>query len=176
MLGVCDGARVLEVACGTGRDFPYIEDAIGPLGTLVAFDCSAEMLDAAQQAAARHSWQNIDFVQGDAAALDVSGKPFDGVLCVLALSAIPERLAALHRFKQVLRPGGRLAVCDARPFFGAASILNGALKALYRPTTGWDPDRHLIGDIESVFGNVRTERFNAGTFFVACAEKREHNA
>jgi ubiquinone/menaquinone biosynthesis C-methylase UbiE len=44
---------VLEVACGTGRNFAFIEQAIGPTGTLVGFDRSPQMLDAARGLAQR---------------------------------------------------------------------------------------------------------------------------
>lgn len=96
-MGVGRGARVLEVACGTGRNFSYVEDAIGPEGTLVGLDYSQEMLDAARGAVARHRWSNIRLVHGDAAELDVGSEPFDGVLCVLGFSAMPGHLAALQR-------------------------------------------------------------------------------
>lgn len=172
-LAVGRGARVLEVACGSGRDFPYLEATIGPEGTLVGFDLSAEMLQAAGSLVARREWSNVRLIQGDAAELDVGTEPFDGALCVLGLSAMPDPLSALRRCRDVLRPGGRLAVCDARLFSGRLTKLNPLVRALYVPATGWDPDRDLASEIEHVFGNVATETFNAGTFFVAWAEKRK---
>jgi ubiquinone/menaquinone biosynthesis C-methylase UbiE len=175
-LQVGRGARVLEVAAGTGRNFSYIEDVIGPEGTLVALDYSGEMLDAAKALAARRGWHNIEFVQGDASRLEVGAAPFDAVLCVLGFSAMPGHLVALRRCRDVLRARGVLSVCDARPFSGLLSMLNPLLRAIYVPTTGWHPDRDVARDMEQVFGNVATETFNAGTFFVAWAQKREVQA
>lgn len=172
-MGVGRGARVLEVACGTGRNFSYVEDAIGPEGTLVGLDYSQEVLDAARGAVARHRWSNIRLVHGDAAELDVGSEPFDGVLCVLGFSAMPGHFAALQRCQAVLRPDGRLSVCDARLFSGRLSKLNLLIRSIYVPATGWNPDRDVVRDMERVFGNVTAESFNAGTFFVAWAEKRE---
>lgn len=171
-LQVGRGARVLEVACGTGRNFSYIEDVIGPQGTLVALDYSPEMLHAAQALAARRGWRNIEFVQGDAARLEVNAASFDAVLCVLGFSAMPGHIAALRRCRDVLRAGGYLAVCDARLFSGLPSALNPLLRAIYVPAAGWDPDRDVAHDMEQVFGNVAIETFNAGSFFVAWAQKR----
>lgn len=169
---VARGARVLEVACGTGRNFPYVEAVIGPEGTLVGFDYSPEMLDAARNTVARRNWNNVRLVQGDAADLDVGPDPFDGALCVLGLSAMPDHLAALRRCHEVLRPGGYLSVCDARLFSGALSKLNRLVRAIYVHEAGWHPDRDVVGDIGGIFGNAATETFNAGTFFVAQAQKR----
>ena len=124
-------ARVLEVACGTGRNFPYIEDRIGPGGQLVGFDYSHEMLAAARDFGMRRGWSNIEFVQGDAAVLDVGSQPFDAVVSVLGISAVPDHLAALRRCRDILRSGGVLAVCDARLFSGALAVFNPLVRAIY---------------------------------------------
>jgi hypothetical protein len=108
--------------------------------------------------------------------LDVGAEPFHGVLCVLGFSAMPGHLAALQRCHTVLRPGGHLSVCDARLFSGRHSRLNRLVRSIYVPATGWNPERDVAFDIERVFGNVTVELFNAGTFFVAGAEKRENAA
>lgn len=129
-LALRPGARVLEVACGTGRNFDYLERAIGPTGSLVGFDFSREMLEAARGLVTRRGWRNVELVQGDAAVLDVGSAPFDGVLCVLGISAIPDHRRALERCRAVLRPGGVLVVCDGRAFTG----LRGARSAMSSAT------------------------------------------
>jgi SAM-dependent methyltransferase len=58
---------VLEIACGPGVNFPFLEEAIGPSGRLAALDYSEEMLAAARKRARIEGWHNIDFVHGDAA-------------------------------------------------------------------------------------------------------------
>lgn len=83
------GDRVLEVGCGTGRNLPYLVRAVGRKAHVVGFDYSREMLDAAARLARARGWCQVEFVQGNAAALPVTGS-FDGVLGVLAMSAIPD--------------------------------------------------------------------------------------
>jgi ubiquinone/menaquinone biosynthesis C-methylase UbiE len=172
-LHVTRGARVLEVACGTGRNFPYVQEQIGADGRLVGLDYSHEMLGAARSLVADRRWRNVCLLAGDAAELDVGSGHFDAVLCVLGMSAMPRHVAALRRCRDVLRPGGYLSVCDAQLFSGRLSKLNPLVRDLYVPTTGWDPHRDLVRDVEQVFGSVQVERFNAGSFFVASAQKRE---
>lgn len=45
------GDIVLDLACGTGLNLKFLEDAIGMNGKIIAFDYSIEMLDAAEQEA-----------------------------------------------------------------------------------------------------------------------------
>lgn len=163
------GDRVLEVGCGSGRNFGHLLRAIGTEGRLVGFDYSAEMLAAAGRLCARRRWGNVRLVQGDAARLEVGEERFDGVLAVLAMSAIPDHRRALERCLAVLRPGGRLVVCDARPFPGRLGIVNPLIEAAYTRWAAWDPTRDLPADIAETFGDVEVESLNFGSFFIAAA-------
>jgi phosphatidylethanolamine/phosphatidyl-N-methylethanolamine N-methyltransferase len=168
-----EGDTVLEVGCGTGRNFRRLQRAIGAEGRLVGFDYSGEMLAAAGRLCRRRGWRNMTLVQGDAADLDLGEGGFDGVLAVLAISAIPGYRQALERCRELLRPGGVLSVCDARLFPGRLSFLNPLVRALYTWGAAWDPSKDLPAAIEEVFGNVEVEDFNLGSFFIAAAVKAE---
>ncbi|MFA4831041.1 MAG: methyltransferase domain-containing protein [Patescibacteria group bacterium] len=170
-LELAKGAKVLEVACGTGRNFSFLIDSIGSGGTLVGFDYSREMLAAAEELCKKSDWQNVKLIQGDAAELGVPEDNFDGVLSVLGISAIPDWEKALERCREVLRPGGRLVVCDARPFPNALRFFNPLIKLIYRRFAAWDPEKDIPRKMKELFGNVEVEEFNLGTFFVAVAEK-----
>lgn len=167
------GGKALEVACGTGRNFKYLEKAVGKQGSIVGFDYTREMLDAAEQLCERKRWKNVTFVQGDAAELDVGEKDFDGVLSVLGISAVPGWEQAIGRCRDVLRPGGILSICDARLFSGALKFLNPLVEDIYDKYAAWDPTKDIPGRMEEVFGNVKVENFNMGTFFIATSIKKE---
>lgn len=171
-LGLRPGNVALEVACGTGLNLARLREAVGEAGRVVGFDYSAEMLSAAKSLARTEGWRNVEFFQGDAAELSIPGGMFDGVLCILGLSAIPRRRAALDRIHALLRPGGRLSACDAQAFQGAWRFLNPVIRPLYRKTTAWDPDADIPSEIRSIFGNLEIGYFNGGSYFVAVAEKR----
>lgn len=170
-LALAPGARVLEVACGTGRNFEYLERVIGPAGSLTGLDVSGEMLSAARRLVARRRWRNVELVQDDAAVLDVGSIPFDGILCVLGMSAIPDHRRALERCRAVLRPGGRLVVCDARAFAGVLAAANPLLRAVYGRWAAWNATRDVLRDMHRVFGDVAVERLNAGAFYIAVARR-----
>ncbi len=169
-LGAKAGDGILEVACGNGRNSPYVLAVIGERGTLVGLDYSPEMLAAARRLSERRGWKNVRLVEGDAALLQV-GEGFDGVFSVLGISAIPAWERALVRCQEVLRRGGVLVVCDARPFRGPLRFLNPLIKAVYSRFAAWDPEKDISGKMREIFGNVRVETHNLGTFFIAKSVK-----
>lgn len=171
-LGLRRGDRVLEIACGTGRNFRYVLEAIGPEGRLVGFDYTQEMLDAAARLCKRRGWNNVEFLQGDAARLDIPEPNFDGVLCVLGMSVIPEWEKALMQCKRVLRPGGVLSVCDQRLYRRLLRFLNPMVEAIYSRLAVWNSSRDIPKKMEEIFGNVQVQDFNLGSFFVATSVKR----
>jgi len=69
-LGLHAGDIVIDVACGTGLNFPLIEEAIGPSGRLLGVDLTDAMLARAQDRIHSHGWSNVTLVQADAAAFD----------------------------------------------------------------------------------------------------------
>jgi SAM-dependent methyltransferase len=62
---------VLDVGCGTGLCFPWIQAHIGPSGRLIAVEPSREMLDKAMQRAAQYGWDNVIAINSTAADLDM---------------------------------------------------------------------------------------------------------
>lgn len=170
-LGLKNGNKVMEVACGSGRNFPYLVEAAGNNGRIIGFDYSQKMLNAAQQRCKRNGWHNVKLVQGDAAQLKINENNFDGVISVLGISAVPDWRRALQRCHDVLRPGGKLVVCDARLFTGTLKILNPLVKIIYSKFAAWDPSKNIPEKMKEIFGNVEVENFNLGTFFIAVSMK-----
>jgi ubiquinone/menaquinone biosynthesis C-methylase UbiE len=109
------GARVLDVACGTGANFALIEQRIGSAGELVGIDLTPQMLRQARARVLRHGWANVHLHEGDVCALpgEDLGEPFDAALCTLGLSVIPQWQRAWDAMLALVRPGGRVAVMDA---------------------------------------------------------------
>ena len=118
-LALVPGARVLELACGSGRLTRHLLAALPEGATLTATDLSAGMLAQAQLALGadlRVSWRETD-----ATALPFANGSFDAVACQFGLMFFPDKALGLHEMHRVLAPGGRLAVSvwdsrDANPF------------------------------------------------------------
>lgn len=170
-MGLGKGARVLEVACGTGRNFPYIMERIGKTGELVGFDYSSEMLNAAERLCKHNHWSHVQLIQGDAAQLKIDRNNFDGILCVLGMSAIPDYKKTLQRCFDLLKPGGVLSVCDAKPFPGKLRLLNPLIESIYTASAAWHPKRQIAPPMKRLFGNIKRTEFNFGSFYVATSKK-----
>jgi len=107
------GGDVLEVGVGSGRNLPYLLDAVGPRGSVTGVDLSAGMLAEARKLVDVRGAANVELIEASAATVELD-RDFDAVLFSLSYSVIPAevRPAALARAWERLRPGGRLVVLD----------------------------------------------------------------
>ena len=103
--GIGPGARVLDVACGTGVVALEAARRVGDSGSVVGLDVNAGMLEVARRNAPQLDWRH-----GRAEALPFAAAAFDAVTCQFALMFFEDRPAAVSEMHRVLRPGGRLAV------------------------------------------------------------------
>src|SRR5690348_11207281 len=69
-LGLRPGDSVIDIACGTGLNFPLIEEVIGSAGAIVGVDLTDAMLAHAQERIDINGWSNISLVLADAADFD----------------------------------------------------------------------------------------------------------
>jgi demethylmenaquinone methyltransferase/2-methoxy-6-polyprenyl-1,4-benzoquinol methylase len=112
-LGLRPGDSVVDIACGTGLNFPLIEAAIGPAGRIVGVDLTDAMLARAQKRIERNGWSNISLALADAADVDFPSG-VDAILSTYALSQVPECAEVIARGATALSPGGRWVVLDLK--------------------------------------------------------------
>jgi SAM-dependent methyltransferase len=106
MAGVRPGARVLDVAAGSGDQTLDIAQRVGPQGAVLAIDFSPAILALAQANAARAGCANVQTKVADAEVLDLPEASFDAAVCRLGLMLLPDPLRALCAMQRALRPGG----------------------------------------------------------------------
>jgi demethylmenaquinone methyltransferase/2-methoxy-6-polyprenyl-1,4-benzoquinol methylase len=98
------GERILDVAAGTGSS----SAALARTGaTVVALDFSAGMIEEGRR---RH--RKIEFVEADAERLPFGDDEFDAVTISFGLRNIEHPKVALTEMYRVLKPGGRLVICE----------------------------------------------------------------
>ena len=104
-----DGARVLEVGCGTGVVARTVAARPG-VGEVVGLDPSPVFVAHARRLA--EGVANLSYLVGSGTALPFEAAVFDAVIFHTVLSHIPDAGAALAEAARVSAPGGALAVFD----------------------------------------------------------------
>jgi ubiquinone/menaquinone biosynthesis C-methylase UbiE len=168
-LGLAPGQTVLEIGAGSGRNLPYLLDAVGPTGEVIAVDASPGMLARAQKLVERRGWSNVRLLLQDAAQLDVDAE-LDGVLFSLSYSVLPDPQAALARAWERLRPGSRVVVMDVGLTHSRAHRLLGPIARLLDRLGPGDAFSEPWDDL-SAYGSVDTEWFLLGFYYVSAVEK-----
>jgi SAM-dependent methyltransferase len=126
-LGLKRGDHVIAFCCGTGQEFPFIQERIGPEGKILGVDWSGGMLEQARRRIVDNGWTNVKLVKGDVTALPesvVETASYDAGICTLGLSIVSEPEKAFQALKNAVRAGGRILIGDVCSFSGLKSILN----------------------------------------------------
>ncbi len=98
------GERVLDIAAGTGTS----SVAFAKTGArVVAVDFSAGMI-----AEGRKRHPNIEFIEANAEQLPFGDNEFDAVTISFGLRNVNNPKQALSEMYRVLKPGGRLVICE----------------------------------------------------------------
>ena len=112
-LQLIPGDRVLDLAAGTGVS--TVELARGGADA-VACDFSLGMLRAGR---ANKKRAGVPFVAGDATRLPFADASFDAAVISFGLRNVSDVPRALREMARVVRPGGRLVVCEfSHPTWG----------------------------------------------------------
>jgi ubiquinone/menaquinone biosynthesis C-methylase UbiE len=112
-LGLRAGDTVVDMACGTGLNFPLIEKVIGPGGRIVGVDLTDAMLACAQDRIAKNGWSNVSLVQADAAGFDFPAE-VNAILSTYALTQVPDCADVIAHGAAALSRGGRWVVLDLK--------------------------------------------------------------
>ena len=172
------GSTVLDLACGTGQNFPLLVEALGPGGRIIGLDYSEGMLRQAAAKVQRNRWSNITLIHGDArqvspALLEQRAgiSQVDGLICTLGLSVIPEWEHVFDRAFSLVRSGGRCVIMDDRTLEGWGRLLNPLLVAFLALFAAADIRRPTWKLLEGRVNDLRMSRFRYGAVFVASGTK-----
>ena len=160
------GQTVLDLACGTGRNFSLILEKIGPTGRLVGVDYTSAMLARARERVEREGWGNVELIYEDAALIDLKQK-FDAALCTLAIGVIPDYREALNRMAAHVKPGGWLAIGDAKRSSGLAGRSFNWLADLLGYGAAEVMSRRPWESLQQRLSDFQYEEWFSGFFYVA---------
>lgn len=107
------GDTVVELACGTGLNFPLYQEAVGPKGKIIGVDLTDAMLVQARRRVAANGWENVELVHSDALEFQFPAG-VEAVISTYALSLIPGNQRVLENSVEALAPGGRLGLLELK--------------------------------------------------------------
>jgi len=167
------GDTVLELACGTGINFPLFQHYIGPEGQIIGVDLTDAMLEQANKRVASQRWENVTLIQHDASTYRIPTK-VNAVFSSFALSLFPDTKQVLKNVANSLVPGGRLALIELQiPKFWPSSIASAAVTLMkpFAVTEEWvahRPWETIRSTIREEFDNVEiSERFFGLTYIIS---------
>ena len=168
------GETILDVGCGTGRNFTQIQERIGPEGRIVGLEQCPEMLAQARARVRRHGWTNVELVCAGAEE------------AALAVSADAVLLCAVH---DVMRSPAALANVLGHVRESARVVAGGPKWASWRQPGGvslnlstWRLNRECVTTfegfrepwtrLEELLPDLRVEEVYLGAGYVACGVAR----
>jgi len=173
-LSLQNGQTVLNLPCGTGQNFDYIQGYLCGSGQIIGIDLSSGMLQEAKKKVAKCGWENICLYQADARKIDrnwlmassLGQTDVNAILCDLGLSGFPQWRQIIDNMLELLRPGGTFVIMDwylPQPTL-RASIIKWIGKG--------EVDRPLYQYLESKVTDFKVNTsFNRGGVFVATGIK-----
>jgi SAM-dependent methyltransferase len=110
-IAIPSGARVLDVACGTGNSaLPLARNGCIVTGVDIATNL---LVQARERAAAENL--TVTFDEGDAEQLPYADASFDAVVTMFGAMFAPRPELVASELARVLKPGGRLAMANWNP-------------------------------------------------------------
>ena len=119
------GEKILDIAAGTGTSSMALKL---PGVEVVAADFSNGML-----AEGKKRYPELEFVFADAMKLPFKNNEFDVVTMSFGLRNVQDRDKALGEFLRVLKPGGRLVICEFSHVPGLLGVFYRAYLTLILP-------------------------------------------
>ncbi len=107
---VKNGAKSLDLCCGTGDWSIAMGKEVGPNGEVVGLDFSENMLKIGKEKLDGLDMDNISLIHGNAMSLPFEDNSFDYVTIGFGLRNVPDYMQVLKEMYRVVKPGGK-AVC-----------------------------------------------------------------
>lgn len=116
LLNLEKGIKILDVACGAGKQIISFYDALDGNCEITGGDVSQELLDQAREETAKRKMKDVEIIELDFnKPFPIEDNQFDLVSCCFAIyyaQDIPFTIQEMHR---VLKPGGRLFTTGPMP-------------------------------------------------------------
>lgn len=168
------GDTVVEIGCGTGLNFPLLEQAVGGDGKIIGVDSSDAMLERARERVRVAGWRNVELVCSRAADYRFPSG-IGGILATGVLTYEPEFDKVVERGARALAPGRRWVVLDYKmpdswmrhlaPLFLTLGSSFGVSRACM--------ERHVWKSVRCHLRNTRVRELYGGFVYLASGEAQQ---
>jgi predicted methyltransferase len=111
-LGLRPGMAVADLGAGTGYFLRYLAPAVGPTGIVFAVETEPNLVAHLRTRAEREKLANVAPVLASFDNPRLPPRGLDVILIVDTYHHLDDRLPYLRHLKELLKPGGRVAVID----------------------------------------------------------------
>lgn len=170
-LALRPGDTVVEIGCGTGLNFPALEQAIGDEGRIIGVDISEAMLDRARRRVRDAGWSNVELVCSSAADYEFP-QDVGGIFAAGVLTYEPAYDRVIERGARALAPGRRWVVFDYKmpkswlrhlaPAFVCLGRAFGVSRKLM--------ERHPWESVQRYLRNTRMQELYGGFVYIISGE------
>ncbi len=176
-LALKPGDLVVDLACGTGLNFPFLQQAVGESGKIIGVDLTDAMLDQARERVRTAGWKNVELVQADLAQYEFPAD-VSAILSTFAITLVPEYGEIIGSGAQSLKPGGRMAVLDFKKPDGWPDWLVRFVAWLNKPygVSLELVDRHPWEAIQRNLDEVIFREYYFGVFYLSVGKVPETSA
>ena len=167
-LSLTENSIVLDVACGIGFNFRFIENYIGDNGKIVGVELSPKTVKLAKKLIVKQRWTNIELV--NMSIMDYETRIlFDAVICTQAMEILPK--AALDKILQLLKPQGRFAMIGMKLSSRIPYNLLNPLMEYFAKSGGIDIHRDVYKHIETKCSSMSYEEYLGGFYYILSISK-----
>jgi ubiquinone/menaquinone biosynthesis C-methylase UbiE len=166
------GQTVLDVACGTGLNFPLLEARVGPGGQIVGIDLSPEMLAQAKDRVNAQGWDNVALIQAPMEQAEIDSRA-DAALFSFTHDVLQSPLAVANVVAH-LKPGARVASTGAKYAKRWNPVVNFFVRRSARPyVSTFDGLERPWRELESYVTELDVRPLALGGAYVAGARIRD---
>ena len=165
------GDTIIEIGCGTGMNFPLLQEKLGPEGKIIGVDLSEAMLKRSEYRISAAGWKNVELIHSSAADYAFPDV-VDGIIATGVLTYEPDYDKVIEQGTRALASGKRWVVFDYKmptgwfrhfvPLFAWTFRSFGISTALFERKPWESIKRHLH--------NAKIQEFYFGLIFIASGE------
>lgn len=107
-----EGQTVLDLGSGSGVDAFLAAGMVGSQGKVYGLDMTNEMIALASSAKRSAGLDNVEFLLGEMEQVPLADATVDVVISNCSINLSQDKQAVFSEVARVLRPGGRIGICD----------------------------------------------------------------